>query len=306
MPLTLASPRIQAKWVEGSGGETVRINEGSVAVFSIRNPQNFPAAANNDGDMPVRVIALNRHDEVLHDVVLPANMNIELPEGTAKAALQSVGDTSVLAGWQRDTLLARVGRYTFLGDDCIVRPQATPIRRERGRVIPRGLFEAARVVDENRVRDRSGARQGWIETILPAVPTVIVAVAGDSCGGTGASPVGSPRTGEGACPPTGIRVRLAATDDPWNPRYGDDAIPTRVEAAEGGFVLFFDAPAGAEKVGVLVETQLALQGVWGTAKRAKESLAWWRDAQPHTVASPVAIRNNAASVVTIAVQEAAR
>jgi hypothetical protein len=263
------------------------LHEGSVAVFSIRNPQNFPAAANNDGDMPVRVIALNRHDEVLHDVVLPANTNIELPEGTAKAALQSVGDiagTSVLAGWQRDTLLARVGRYTFLGDDCIVRPQATPIRRERGRIIPRGLFEAARVVDENRVRDRSGARQGWIETILPAVPTIIVAVAGNG----------------------NVRVRLAATDDPWNPRYGDDAIPTRVEAADGGSVLFFDAPAGAAKVAVLVETQLALQGVWGTAKRANESLAWWRDAQPHTVASPIAIRSNAASVVTIAVQEAIR
>ena len=295
MPLTLASPRIQAKWVEGVGqapspvrtGEAPVLHEGSIAVLSIKNPQNFPAAANNDGDIPVRVIALNRHDEVLHDVVLPANTNIELPEGTAKAALQSVGDiagTSVLAGWQRDTLLARVGRYTFLGDDCIVRPQATPIRRERGRIIPRGLFEAARVVDENRVRDRSGAHQGWIETILPAVPTVIVAVAGDG----------------------NVRVRLAATDDPWNPHYGDDAIPTRVEPAEGGSVLFFDAPAGAEKVGVLVETQLALQGVWGTAKQAKESLAWWRDAQPHTVASPVAIRNNAASVVTIAVQEAIR
>ena len=288
LPLTLASPRIQAKWVEGGKQLPLTMNEGSIAVLSIKNPQNFPTSANNDGDMPVRLIALNRHDEVLYDIVLPANTNIELPEGTAKAALQSVGDiagTSVLAGWQRDTLLARVGRYTFLGDDCIVRPQATPIRRERGRIIPRGLFEAARVVDENRVRDRSGARFGWIETILPAVPTVIVAVSSMS---------------------TGIRVRLAATDDPWEPHYGDDATPTRIEPANGGVLLFFDAPAGAEKVAVLVETQLELQGVWGTAKRATESIAWWRDARPHAVASPIAIRNNAASAVTIAVQEAAR
>jgi hypothetical protein len=268
------------------------MNEGTIAVLSIRTPENEPATANNDGDMPVRLIAFNRHDEIVHDVVLPANTNIALPEGTAKAALQSVGDiaaTSVLAGWQRDTLLARAGRYTVLGDDCIVRPQATPIRREHGRIIARGLVEAARVVDENRVRDHSGARFGWIETILPAVPTVIVAVAGltDEAGS--------------------VRVRLTATGDPWNPHYDPEAIlPERVEAAEGGFLLFFDAPTGAEKVAVLVETQLELQGVWGTAKRAKESIAWWRDARPHTVASPIAIRNNAASVVTIAVQEAAR
>jgi hypothetical protein len=307
LPLSLSSARIQARWVDEApcdaerealamfaraadteGQLPLRFFEGSIAVCAIRQPEDARAVARNTGDLPVRVLALNRHDELLSDVIARGGDEVQLPEGTAKAALQSVGraDASTLVGWQRDTLLARVGRYTFLGDDCIVRPQATPIRRERGRVIPRGLFEAARVVDANRVRARGVARSGWLETILPPASTVVVSVAGsiDDAGS--------------------VRVRLAATDDPWNPRYGDDAdVPSRTEAAAGGFVLFFDAPEGGANVAVLVETDLALQGVWGSARRS-EPLAWWSDARPHAVAASMAARGGTSSVVTIAVQQA--
>ena len=293
LPLALPSARVQARWVEGTSPETsqqlpLMIREGTVSVCAIRNSENARATAANDGQLPVRLLAFNRHDELLRNVVLPAGTRLDLPEGTAKTAVQGVGEiagTGTLTGWQRDTLLVRASRYTFVGDDCIVRPQATPIRRERGHIRQGGLFDAARVLDSNRVRVNGVASQGWIETILSAVPTVAVSVAGT--------------VAEAGV----VRVRFVATDDPWNPRYGEDAVaPVRVEATDGGFILFFDAPADAEHVAVLVESQLALQGVWGTAQRANDSPSWWRDAQPHAVAAPIASPNTTSSVVTISVQ----
>jgi hypothetical protein len=278
--------------VEGSAPDTsdklrMKVSEGTVSLCAIHNADNARAAATNDGNLSVRVIAFNSHDQILRNTVLPGGAQVDLPEGTAMAAVQSIGDftsTTALAGWQRDTLFARTGRHSFLGDDCILRPQAGPIRREHGHVKARGLFDAARILDANRVRAQGVVSQGWIETILPAVPTVAISVAGSL-----------DQAGE-------VRVRLAATDDPEHPRYGTDATPVRVEAADGGFVLFFDAPADAEQVAVLVETELAVQGVWGTAHRANDSPAWWRDAQPHAIAAPIAFANTLSSIVTIAVQ----
>ena len=294
LPLALPAPRVQARWVEGTNAEAsgalpLQISEGTVSICAIRNADNARAVATIDGQSAVRLIAYDRHDEVLRNVVVPAGTRLDLPERTAKVAVQSVGDfagTTSLAGWQRDTLFARAGRHDFLGDDCILRTQASPIRREHGHIKQRGLFDAARILDANRVRANGVVSHGWVETILPAVPTVAIAVAGSI-----------EQAGE-------VRVRLAAAGDAAQPRYAHDVVPlpVRVEAAEGGFVLFFDAPADAEHVAVLVETQLALQGVWGTAQRATDASAWWRDAQPHAVAAPIASPNASSSVVTITVQ----
>jgi hypothetical protein len=304
LPLTLPSQRLQAKWVDeaprGAHRETlsafadagqVRMFEGSIAVCAIDHAAGGRASARNAGSLPVRVLALNQHDELMEELLAGGNAEVQLPAGTAKAALQSVaGSSDTFVGWQRDTLLARVGRYTFLGDDCIVRPQATPVRRERGRVIPRGLFEAARVVDENRVRAAGTVRNGWVETLLPpTVSTVVIAVAGSERDAAG------------------VRVRLAATDDPSNPRYGEeDARAQRFETAEGGFLLFFIAPGGGKHVAVLVETGLALQGVWGTAGEPEGALSEWRGGRPHAFAAAMTASSAASAVVTIAVQEAAR
>lgn len=292
--LRLDAPRVRGNWVDrqqpSAATSSIRLSEGTIAVYSVTTPSNGNASAQVEGDLPVRLLAFNKHDELLADIAAPAGATA-LPAGTAKVAVQGerIAGDGVAVGWQSDTMLARVARYSFAGDGCLVRPQATPVRRARGRLAERGLVEASRVVADNRVREAGQVRSGWIETLLPpSVRTVVVSVAAPSDNYAGT-----------------VRVRLTPTNRPWMQRHAEEAAPLRVVPAEGGFLLFFhvpDATSKTSKLAVLVDIDgddVTLQGVWGLMPDVQEATASWLSVAAHAVGTPIADEALRASTVTL-------
>jgi hypothetical protein len=296
-----AASGVQGRWIDreshpaaaldafgGGAGDTsrdVRMFDGSVAVCAIEGRATLRVG----GELAVRVVAFNEHDEVLRDFEAAAGTQVTLPDETAKAALQGGAlPDDVVAGWRHDTLLVRAARYTFLGDGCTVRPQATPLRRTRSGHLSRGVIEAAALLAENRVSDGGALRGGWVETLLPStVRNVVVAVNGS------------------ALLANAVRVRIVRTGDPWNPPYGEAAPPADLDFTDGRIELRYDAPAGEGHVAVLVQIDiqldddaLALDGVWGFASLANAAL--------HASGVPLGAAAPPASTVTLTVEEAAR
>ncbi|HEX6099225.1 MAG TPA: DUF6603 domain-containing protein [Thermoanaerobaculia bacterium] len=321
--LRLDAPRLQGTWVERGGPSrptgSMRLSEGTTAVYSLTTPSGRNATARVAGDLPVRLLAFNKHDELLAEVVTDGG-DTTLPAGTAKVAMQGAraADEGRAVGWQHDTMLARVARYTFAGDGCLVRPQATPVRRRRGRFVERGLVEASRVLADNRVRESGRVRSGWVETLLPgATRTVAVVISSSGPSGSSGSSGGpkdsrssafspeelrgTPRNPRNS--PSDVRVRLTPASGPWTHGHGDEATPREIVEAAGGFILFFDVPVSPElSLAVLVETDrddLVLQGVWGILPEAGEASQSWSSLVAHAVGTSIASRAARTSTVTL-------
>ncbi|HLO75583.1 MAG TPA: hypothetical protein VK196_03915, partial [Magnetospirillum sp.] len=71
-------------------------------------------------------------------------------------------------GWTEETVLARAGFQTFLGDGVVVRPQAPP-RYDLAPGLRACLTEvtAAQLAGHNRVGAVAGIVAGWLDTTLP-------------------------------------------------------------------------------------------------------------------------------------------
>jgi hypothetical protein len=254
--------------------------EGGSAVCVVDPGDQGSVAAVVHGDLPVRLIQLNAHDEVIGDQVYGARSAVQLSDRAASVAVhglsaQAPGPASAV-GWQSNTLLMQIGRYTFVADGCRVRPQASPVRRVRGRHVRRGLIEGAQVVAQNRVQGRGTLHTGWVETVLPGSSAAVAVILG----------------GGSAEQASSVTVKFADVPRTGEPRF--DAAVTHAAAmtAEGGFILYFDVPpelAPSESVAVLVQTgdRLVLRGVWGAAADARSMMTRWRDLSAHTSGVPL-------------------
>ncbi len=273
----VASPHLDAfraiRRVAGAGAlepaasESVRLLEGSSALLGLHIPQGHTGRLDVQGGLPVRLIELNEHDEVIGDRIVAAGTRAILAGETTHTALCGMGASSAgsrVVGWQRDTSLTQVGRYSFVGDGFTVRPQVPPLWRENGRYVKHGLMEVAHVLRGNTVQVRGESVPGWLETVLAGpVGSVAIAVRAEN--------VEQARS---------LQVRLAWSAQAWSPVYDAAAEAATVVDAEGGAILHFNAPqapAGAKWLGVLVSGPLtpSLEGVWGLADEVSQLHAQW-------------------------------
>ena len=245
----------------------MRLLEGSSALLGLHIPQGHTGRLDVQGGLPVRLIELNEHDEVIGDRIVAAGTRAILAGETTHTALCGMGASSAgsrVVGWQRDTSLTQVGRYSFVGDGFTVRPQVPPLWRENGRYVKHGLMEVAHVLRGNTVQVRGESVPGWLETVLAGpVGSVAIAVRAEN--------VEQARS---------LQVRLAWLAQAWSPVYDAAAEAATVVDAEGGAILHFNAPqapAGAKWLGVLVSGPLtpSLEGVWGLADEVSQLHAQW-------------------------------
>jgi hypothetical protein len=257
-----------------------QVLEGGSAVCVVDSGEQGSVAAVVQGGLPVRLIQLNAHDEVIGDEVQGAGSTVQLSDRAASVAFHGLSAQAPVpasaVGWQSNTLLMQIGRYTFVADGCRVRPQASPVRRLRGRHVRRGLIEGAQVVAQNRVQGRGTLHAGWVETVLPGSSSAVAVILG----------------GGRAQEAPSVTVKFADVPRTGEPRF--DAAVTHAAAmtAEGGLILYFDVPpelAPTASLAVLVQTgeSLVLRGVWGAATDARSMMTRWRDLSAHTSGVPV-------------------
>jgi hypothetical protein len=262
-----------------ASGTQVRFQvlEGGSAVCVVDRGGSASASAVMSGGVPMRMIQLNEHDEVVDDTLWTRASTVQLRPDVRSIAFHAhtaqPPAASAPVGWQSDTLLMQVGRYTFVAEGCTVRPQASPIRRVQGRHVKRGLIEGAQVIAHNRVRGAGRVHPGWVETLLPGAPTALAVIVS---GGTVADAAA-------------VTVKTAETPKGGEAKYAAALVPATVIAAKDGFVLFFDVPpalASAASLAVFVQTTgaLKLRGVWGAAGDARSMKGCWSALASHTSA----------------------
>ncbi|MGA2501503.1 MAG: hypothetical protein ABSH20_27500, partial [Tepidisphaeraceae bacterium] len=198
--------------------ERVQIFAGTAALVDLHQPAGSQGRMDVQGKVPVRLIELNSHDEVIGDRVVAAGTRTFLDAATAKAALcgvNPVDNGQRLVGWQRDTALTQIGRYSFVGEGCMVRPQAPVLWKQDGRYVEHGLMEAAQILRLNTVQVGGSAQPGWLETVLEGpLGSVSISVRAENI-----EQVQS------------LDVRLAWSAEAWAPVYAGAAVAASVQPA---------------------------------------------------------------------------
>ncbi|KTS23845.1 hypothetical protein NS230_16375 [Methylobacterium indicum] len=244
--------------VPDPGGLNLRLGEGGVSICSV-----VPSAVTQlqvSGTLPVRALCFDADSLPLSDdLLVPGAPAHAAPAGTAVVSLQGVPDGAAdqPVGWQADTCLTRVSFATFLGDGCVVRPQAPPrysADRRKSRI---GTVRMTDVIAQNRVETRAGIRAGWIDTVLPAtVATVAVLV----------------RAGD----PAAVAVRVGRQGGALDQA---PLAPSRTLTAVDGLVLLFDVPSreagvtGQVVVRTLAADAAVLRGVHGLPPTTAQGFA---------------------------------
>lgn len=242
------------------GGLNLRLCEGGVSICSVM--PSAPTQLQVSGTLPVRALCFDADSLPLSDVLLmPGAAAQAVPAGTAVVSLQGVpaGAGEQPTGWQAESSLTRVSFATFLGDGCMVRPQAPPRYSADWRKPRIGTVRMADLIAQNRVETLAGIKAGWIDTILPAtVATVAVLV----------------RTGDPAADAVAVRIgRQGGALD------GAPLAPSRRLAAADGTILLFDVPppgaCATEQVVVrtLAADAAVLRGVHGLPPAAAQGVA---------------------------------
>jgi hypothetical protein len=261
--------------VPADGQVRFQVLEGGSAVCVVDSGDRGSIAAVVQGSLPVRLIELNAHDEVIGDRVHGARSTVQLSDGAASVAFHGLAAQAPapaqVVGWQSNTLLMQIGRYTFVADGCRVRPQASPVRRLRGRHVRRGLIEGAQVVAQNRVQGGGRLHAGWVETVLLGSSSAVAVILG----------------GGSAKDASTVTVKFADMPAAGETRFDATAAHAAVMTAQDGFILYFDVPpelASAESLAVLVQTGdgVRLRGVWGAATGARSLMTGWRNLSAHT------------------------
>lgn len=277
--------------------ESVQVFEGTAALVGLHKPLGSIGRVDVQGAVPVRLIELNEHDEVVGDKLVAPGIRAILGSDTVKAALCGVaGQATRLTGWQRTTMLTQVGRYSFVGEGCTVRPQAPPEWKQHGKYVKHGLMEAAHVLRENTVQVRGASVPGWVETVLEApIGSVAVSVRAES--------LEEAKT---------IEVRMAWSAEAWSPVYEEAARAETAQVAPGGVILHFKLPAApanmqAKWLGVLVSGPLAasLEGVWGVPDAAEETKARWSSLRAPAAGIALGGAEPASSEAVVAIDAAA-
>ncbi len=279
--------------------ENIQVAPGSSLVLEMSISEGSQAIAEVTGKVPVRLWELNKYDEVIHSELVDPGRTIILDAGITHLAVRGEASESkpaeAVAGWQTNSMLTQVGRYSFLGDGCIVRPQATPMRRQGQLYSTHGAVDGFCILRGNLVSVNRKNLPGWLETMLDAkrigtAGSVAVAL-------RGITPEAAAKVGVG----------LAWTEHAWQPVYEKTVLPNHVISVAGGCVLIFAAPAvkkGAMPawLGVLVEgnPDYDLEGVWGVAVAASKVSSLWP--KLHASADAIAPNPDAQAWSTISVR----
>ena len=272
----LRGPGFPTPDVDGvpSSQQTVRVMAGSAALLHLSIPSGSKARMDLAGNVRTRILELNQYEEAIDDHIVNAGTRAALHDQTVELAVLGLPEdeeSQQIVGWQRDSMLVQAGRYNFIGSGCTLRPQASPVWRDRGRSFRPGLVEAAAVLGKNRVSIANAEAPGWLETLLQAGPSsVAISVA----------------AADAATLPESLEVRLAwgyIQNQELTPAYAGLAVPSFVQKVQGGAVLHFDlpaVPAGTEPrwLGVLIAGPLAaaVEGVWGVPGSAAAAVEDWK------------------------------
>lgn len=256
--------------------ENLQVAPGTSLLLETKMSEGSQAYVQVDGKVSVRLWKLNEFDEIIGNELIGPGSSATLDSGVARVALsgegkQASGQPEGAIGWQRNSALTQIGRYSFLGDRCLVRPQATPIRKQGRRHISSGAVDGDRIVRGNLVEVNGANVPGWLETMLDGSflgqsRSVAVALRGI--------------TPEAAAH---VAISLAWTEHPWQPVYETTVRPDHVLGVEDGCILFFPAPptdtdaAAARWLAVLVDgsADYELEGVWGVPRSVDELSRIW-------------------------------
>lgn len=281
-----------------AASESVQVFAGSSALVALHPPKGSQSRVDVQGTQLVRLIELNAFDEVVGDRLVPPGTRAILAAETARAALfgpLAQADGECIVGWQRDTVLTQIGRYSFVGEGCTVRPQAPPEWKQNGRYVKHGLMEAAHVLRNNIVRVRGAAVPGWLETVLAGqLASIAIAVKAES--------IEQAET---------LEVRLAWSPNAWSPVYAEATVTASVQPAEDGAILHFNSPPLPEGMhagwlGVLVSGPLAasIEGVWGLLGDAGHSQSAWNSLRAPVAGIAVGSGEPESSDVVVAIDAA--
>ncbi|WP_446744546.1 DUF6603 domain-containing protein [Silvibacterium acidisoli] len=252
-------------------GERLSVAPGAALLVETSLPAGAKAIASVSGNIPVRVWALNAYDELVganlvepgNNVTLPSDISHAVMSGESRRTVQS--DKTV--GWQLSSTLTQVGRYSFIGDACLVRPQATPARMQDRRHTCHGSVDGACILRNNTVHIGGRNVPGWVETML----------AGAMIGPSGSVAVCLRNITAEAAGKTNIS--LAWTAEPWQPTYEFSFAPQQVLSATDGCILVFNVPAGTVEawLAVLVpgSIEYQLEGVWGISAPPGQVARLW-------------------------------
>jgi hypothetical protein len=256
--------------------ENLQVAPGTSLLLEVKIGGGSQAFAEVAGKVPVRLWKLNAYDEVIGNDLLNPGSSVPLDADVAHVALRgeasrAAGQTEAAVGWQRNSALTQIGRYSFVGDGCLVRPQATPIRMQGRRHVSHGVVDGDRILRGNLVEVNGVNVAGWLETMLD----------GSFIGQGGSVAVALRGVSPEAA--ANIAVGLVWTAHPWQPVYETTVRPDRVLGAAGGCILFFTAPPGGTVatqsgwLAILVDgrADCELEGVWGVSKGVEEFSGLW-------------------------------
>jgi hypothetical protein len=233
-------------------GAGVTLYDGTLALWKVDPGARL--VLRHAGELPATATCFDAHGEIVARVEVARGEASPLPAGTGQVAVHGGEAGSGAVGWERETALTKANPAYALGDGFALRTQNLNRVRRLSRTLARGTVDAARLLDDNRVVDVAGVRDGWVETVFfqpyPVFAVVVDSPAGDAEAAVRVSARRSARPGE-----TG----------------GEALRPTAALPRGGATVLVFSAPAPAEGedvsfLSILVEPMepgVRVLGAWG-------------------------------------------
>jgi hypothetical protein len=168
--------------LDGGTRHDLRISAGDTLLWEIKGEPRT-RTLDLEGNLPVRVVALNQFHHPLSDTVLEGGVanSYSLPAEARFLALTGLTPATQDApqqidGWHRSSSLVQLTPKALLGDGIIVQTQAAIFVPQGKRKVDYGLVNGAELIERNIVESNDSSTQpGWIETIL-ATGTRTVAV----------------------------------------------------------------------------------------------------------------------------------
>ncbi|MGE5515806.1 MAG: DUF6603 domain-containing protein [Bacteroidota bacterium] len=170
---------VSSHWVEApfnGPSETlaVPVGEGCLSVLDLGSGQ---ATLSLDAPAAVRIVEMDTFGRINGDRVVNAQGEVAVSDKTAHLAVIGGAAETGVSGWDLGTTILQAGLTTLLAPGCRIRMQASPRLRKNGAEKKRGMFHVLDGLARNRVQ--SGPDRvvnGWVETIFPSAPRVVVVV----------------------------------------------------------------------------------------------------------------------------------